>query len=245
MGTPKPEGLKLVDENLRRIDGRGLRDLRPIKMRVGILNRADGSAYVEWGKNKILVAVYGPREVHPKHLQDPRRAIVRARYNMAPFSTEERVRPGPTRRSIEISKLIGEMFSGIIFVEEFPRAAIDIFIEVLQADAGTRTAGITAASLALADAGVPMRGLVTACAVGKIDGYLAVDLNKEEDNYGEGDIPMGMIVRTDEIVYWQMDGQLTEEEMMLALKMGREACRKIYEMQREALRKYYAELEGI
>jgi len=245
MGMQKPPGLKLVDENLRRIDGRRLDELRPIKMKVGVLNRADGSAYVEWGKNKILVAVYGPRELHPRYMQDPTKAVVRARYNMAPFSTEERVKPGPTRRSVEISKLIAEMFSGIIFIEEFPRSAIDIFIEVLQADAGTRTAGITAASLALADAGIPMRGLVTACAAGKIDGYVALDLNKEEDNYGEADMPMAMLVKENRIVYWQMDGQMTEEEVRTAMKMVKDACEKIYEMQKEALKRKYIDLEGL
>ena len=245
MSMQKPPGLKLVDENLRRVDGRRLDELRPIKMKVGVLNRADGSAYIEWGKNKILVALYGPRELHPRYMQDPTKAIVRARYNMAPFSTEERVKPGPTRRSVEISKLIAEMFSGIIFIEEFPRSAIDIFIEVLQADAGTRTAGITAASLALADAGIPMRGLVTACAAGKIDGYIALDLNKEEDNYGEADMPMAMLVKENKIVYWQMDGQMTEEEVRTAISMIRDACEKLYEMQKEALKKRYIELEGL
>ncbi len=103
----RPEGLKLIDENGKRIDGRKKYELRPIKMEVGVLKNADGSAYVEWGKNKVLAAVYGPREIHPpKHLQRPDRAILRVRYNMAPFSVEERKKPGPDRRSVEISKVI-------------------------------------------------------------------------------------------------------------------------------------------
>ena len=149
--------MKLIDENGKRMDGRGPNDIRPIKMDVGILKRADGSAYVEWGLNKVLAAVYGPRELHPKHLQESDRGIVQARYNMAPFSVSDRKRPGPDRRSVEISKA----FTHVVFVEQFPKTTVDVYVEVLQASAGTRCAGITAASLALADAGVPIRGLVS------------------------------------------------------------------------------------
>ncbi|MCL5253159.1 MAG: exosome complex exonuclease Rrp41, partial [Candidatus Thermoplasmatota archaeon] len=85
-----PEGLKLIDENGKRIDGRRADELRPIRIEAGVLKRADGSAYVEMGKNKILAAVYGPRECHPRHLQDPTRAIVQCNYNMLSFSVDDR-----------------------------------------------------------------------------------------------------------------------------------------------------------
>src|SRR3990170_1735968 len=150
---------KLIDEKNIRIDGRGLNDLRPIKLEVGILENADGSAYIEQGKNKILAGVYGPKELHPKHMALPDRASLHCRYHMAPFSVDERKSPAPSRRELELSKVIRESLEPAIMSEYFPRATIDIFIEVLQADAGTRCAGITAASLALADAGIPMREL--------------------------------------------------------------------------------------
>ena len=98
----------LVDENGMRIDGRTAEEHRPIKIEAGVLNNADGSAYVEIGKNKVLAAVYGPRECHPRHLQNPTKAIVQCKYNMQAFSVSDRKRPGPDRRSIEISKIISE-----------------------------------------------------------------------------------------------------------------------------------------
>lgn len=76
---------------------------------------------------------------------------------MAPFSVDDRKRPGPDRRSVEISKITSEALMPAVFLEKFPRSTIDVFIEVLEAEGGTRCAGITAASVALADAGVPMR----------------------------------------------------------------------------------------
>ena len=181
--------VELVKSDGRRLDGRKLDELRPIKIQAGVLERADGSAYVEWGNNKVYAAVYGPREVHPRHDQSATRAIVRCRYSMAPFSVDDRKRPGPDRRSQEISKVISEAFTGVVFTAQFPRTAIDVFMEVVEADAGTRCAAMTAASVALADAGIPMRDLVVAVASGKINGKVALDLNKPEDNFGEADSP--------------------------------------------------------
>ncbi|MCJ2519366.1 MAG: exosome complex exonuclease Rrp41 [Candidatus Thermoplasmatota archaeon] len=232
--------LKLIDSKGLRMDGRKPDELRPIKIEAGVLKRADGSAYLEWGKNKVMAGVYGPRECHPRHMQNPAKAIVRCRYNMVSFSVDDRKRPGPDRRSTEISKVAGEAFSSVVFGEQFPRTSIDVFIEILQADAGTRCAGITAASVALADAGIPMRDLVAACAFGKVQGKMVLDLDKEEDNYGEADVPLAIIPRTEEIVLLQMDGSLTTKELQQGLKTGIDACKQIYQIQKEALKRRYA-----
>lgn len=231
--------VRLIDDNGLRVDGRRLDELRPIKIEVGILDKADGSAYVEHGKNKILAAVYGPREAHPKHIALSDRAVVRCRYHMAPFSTEERKSPAPSRREHELSKVIRESLEPAIMSEYFPRSTIDIFIEVLQADAGTRCAGITAAALALADAGIPMRELVSACAAGKIDGKVVLDLSDVEDKKGDADLPVALMPKSNVVTLLQMDGSLTEEEFAQAMDISTDACRKIYEMQREALRQKY------
>jgi exosome complex component RRP41 len=231
--------VKLLDENGLRVDGRRWDELRPVKLEVGILDKADGSAYIEHGKNKILAAVYGPREAHPKHIALSDRAVVRCRYHMAPFSTEERKSPAPSRRELELSKVIREALEPSIMSEYFPRATIDIFIEVLQADAGTRCAGITAASLALADAGIPVRELVAACAAGKVEGKVVLDLSDVEDKQGEADLPVAFMAKSNLIGLLQMDGSLTEDEFKQALDMATDACRKIYEMQREALKQKY------
>ncbi|MFA0822131.1 MAG: exosome complex exonuclease Rrp41 [Methanomethylovorans sp.] len=238
----KPE--KFIDENGLRLDGRAVDEIRPMTIEIGVLSRADGSCYLEWGKNKILAAVYGPRELHPRRMQKPDEAIVRYRYNMAAFSVEDRARPGPSRRSIEISKVSRDAFAPIIMTKYYPSAVIDVFAEVLQADAGTRTAAINAASIALADAGIPMKGLISACAVGKVDGQLVLDLNKDEDNYGNADLPIAM-TQDGEVSLLQMDGNLTKEEFKKALEMAKEGCRQILEMQKEALKKKFASHEEV
>ncbi len=227
-----PEGL--------RIDGRRLDELRALKVTAGPLHEADGSAFVEWGANKVMAAVYGPREVHPRHLQENNKAIVQCRYNMAAFSVDERKRPGLDRRSQEISKVIAEAFESVIFAEEYPRTSIDVYIEVLQANAGTRCAGIVAASVALADAGIPMVDLLPAVAVGKIAGRIVLDLKKEEDNFGEADLPMALVPQSGRLVLLQMEGHLNRAELSEALDLGVKGCRQIYDVMKQALRDRYA-----
>ena len=230
---------ELLNAEGRRIDGRRLDELRSISMKVGPLTRADGSAFVEWGENKVMAAVYGPREVHPRHLMQTSKAIIQCRYNMAAFSVDERKRPGQDRRSQEISKVITEAFESVVFTEEFPKTSIDIYIEVLQANAGTRCAGLVAASLALADAGIPMADLVASVAVGKVAGRIALDLKKEEDNFGEADMPLALVPQSGRLVLIQMEGHMNRDELQQALDLGTKGCRDIYERMRQALRTRY------
>ena len=231
-------------ENGKRLDGRTPDELREIKIKAGVLHRAEGSCYLEWGGNKVMVAVYGPREAIPRHTQNPLRAIVTARYNMAAFSVDDRKRPGPDRRSREISKVISEALEHVILVEKFPRATIDVNIEVLDAEAGTRCAGLTAAAVALVDAGIPMKDIPVACAAGKIEDQVVVDLGKEEDNYGSADLPIAIAPRTGEILLLQMDGHLTQEEFDKAYDLAHNGCLKISELQKNAILEKYQTKEG-
>ena len=236
---------KLIDENGLRADGRRPDELRKIRMEVGVLEKTDGSAYIEVGGTKIYAGVIGPREVHPKHLELPDRGIINCRYHMASFSVDERKPLGMTRREIELSKVIREALETVVFLEEFPRMMVDIFVEVIQADGGTRTAGITAASLALADAGIPMADLIAATAVGKVEGQLVLDINELEDKDGEADMPVAMAPNLNSIVLLQLNGRMTVEEMFKGLEMAQEAIKKIHSLQIEALKnKYKVEPEG-
>jgi exosome complex component RRP41 len=235
--SEKPE--KLIDKKGIRLDGRKPDELRSIKLEVGVIPNADGSAYVEHGKNKILAGVYGPREVHPKHLALQDRTVLKCRYHMAPFSVQERKSPAPSRREIELSKVIRESLQPSIFMEYYPRTMIDVFIEILQADGGTRCASITAASLALADAGIPMRDLVVACAAGKVDDTIVLDLMDEEDKLGKADVPVALMPNLNAITLLQMDGKLTHEEFENAVNLAIDGCKRIYSMQKEALKAKY------
>ena len=230
---------KLISDAGVRTDGRRWNELRPIRMEVGQLKNADGSAYIEFGKNKIVAAVYGPKEVHPKHMVLPDRALIRCRYHMAPFSVDERKNPAPSRREIEISKVIREALEPALIAEDYPRAAIQIFVEVLQSDGGSRVAGITASSLALSDAGINMRDLVVGCSSGIVDGQVVLDLNDTEDKEGSGDMPVAFMPNLNQVMLLQVDGIYTPENFRKAFELAMTGGRMVYEMQRKALLEKY------
>ena len=229
----------MIDDKGLRLDGRRPDELRSIKLQVGVLHNANGSAYIEQGKNKIIVGVYGPREIHPKHLIISDRAAIRCRYRMAPLSTDERKHLSPSIREVEISKVIREALEPSVLSEYYPRTVIDIFIEALQCDGGTRCASIVAASLALADAGIPLKELVSSCSVGKVKGHVIVDLYDLEDKYGEADLPIALMPNHNLVTLIQMDGKLSKEEFDKAFNMALEGCRKISNLQNDALKRKY------
>jgi exosome complex component RRP41 len=226
--------------NGKRLDGRKFDEMRELTIKAGIIPNADGSAQVDLGGTRAIAAVYGPREVFPRHLSDPDKAYLNCIYTMVSFSTPDRARPGPSRRSVEISKVVKDALAPAIFLEKYPKTAIDVYIEIINANAGTRTAAIIAAAVALADAGIEMRDLVSSIAAGKVDGELLLDLFEPEDNFGDADMPFAMMPRTKEITLLQMDGELTKDEIAELLKMNMKACEKIYEAQKVALKEKFA-----
>jgi len=227
----------------KRLDNRGFDETRPIKAEVGVIKRADGSAYFEIGNTRAFAAVYGPRDLYPRFLKDPEKGVLRVNYNMMPFSgSGDRVRPGGSRRSKEISMVTKKALLPALDLTEFPNSAIDVFIEFPQTQAGSRCAGICAASMALADAGLPMKDLVCSVAVGRVDDKIAVDLDYSEEAYEGGpvaDIPIAILPNSELITLLQMDGLISKEKLLEAVDKAKKACKDIYEVQKKALKDRY------
>lgn len=220
---------------MKRKNNRNAEEMRPVTMQAGVLKNADGSALVKLGRTIAIAAVYGPRPLHPRHLQVSDKAYLRTVYAMLPFSTEERIRPGPSRRSTEICKVTRQALEAAVYLEEFPKATIDVFINIIQADAGTRTAGINAASIALADAGIPMKDLVCSIAAGKIDDELVLDLEGKEEEATACDLPIAYMPRTKKLTLLQMDGNITTADAKKAIALAITGCERLYELQKKAL----------
>lgn len=227
-------------EKFKRPDGRKNNEMRPMSAKIGVVPNADGSAMFSFGNTIAIAAVYGPRQLHPQHMQDPAKGILRVNYDLLSFSVSDRKKPGPSRRSQEISKVTEWALMPVIDLGEFPNTVIDVQIYIIQADAGTRTAGINAASLALAHAGIPMKNLVCSVAVGKQDKELIVDLSKEEEDFEEGegatDFAIAKIANTDEYTLLQLDGKIQPEVVKEILKVADKACEEIYEFQKKTLK---------
>ena len=230
--------LKLIVDG-KRLDGRKLDETRPFEMRVDLVASADGSSMVRFGSTIAIAAVHGPRELYPRFLQEQETGILRCKYNMAPFSVDDRKSPGPDRRSVELSKVMRLALEPALTLEDYSKATVDVFVEIIQADGSTRVTGINAASLALASAGIGMKDLVTSCSVGKIEGHLIVDLNGIEDNNSEADFAFAMMPTKKKITLMQMDGELTKDEFLKLLKSAKETCEKIYNTQVKTLKEKY------
>lgn len=227
----------------KRFDGRKFDEFRQIEAKAGVIKKADGSAYFKIGKTTAYAAVYGPRELYPKFLQDPKQGLLRCNYNMLPFSAPgERARPGPSRRSKEISMVTERALRPVLDLTDYPNAVVDVFIELTETDAGSRCAGICAAAMALADAGIAMKDLVVAFSVGKVGDKLVLDLDGDEEHFehnASSDMPVAIVPSTGEITLLQLDGRLSKEEILTCLKTALDKAPAIAEIMRKALKQKY------
>ncbi|KAM0050383.1 putative ribosomal protein S5 domain 2-type [Helianthus debilis subsp. tardiflorus] len=232
-----PEGLRL--------DGRRPMEMRQLRAELGAVSRADGSAVFEMGNTKVIAAVYGPREVQNRSQQINDKALIRCEYTMANFSTGDRMRkPKGDRRSTEISLVIRQTMEACIMTHLMPRSQIDIFVQVLQADGGTRSACINAATLALADAGIPMCDLVTSCSAGYLNSTPLLDLNYVEDSAGGADVTVGILPKLDKVTLLQMDAKLPMDIFENVMQLATEGCKAVASYIREVLLENTKQLEN-
>ncbi|MFH1607683.1 MAG: exosome complex exonuclease Rrp41 [archaeon] len=239
----------MTTKEFKRPDGRKVDEIRPMKARVGVVPNADGSAMFQFGEGKektvAIAAVYGPKKMHPQHQQDPETGQLRCNYNMLSFSVNDRIRPGMSRRSTEISKITEWALEPVLLIENYPNNVIDVHINIIQANASTRCAGINAAAMALAHAGIPMRDMVSSVAIGKLDKQLVVDVNKYEEDWEEGEGATDMpftFTNGGELTHVQLDGKISKEQLKEAVQLARKACLEIYEVQKKALKEVGGDL---
>ncbi len=233
-----------MSEEFIRPDGRKRKEMRDLNIEVGILDRADGSAKVHLGKNIAIATVFGPRELHPRHLSRASEALLRINYRMATFSVVDYKRPFPSRREKEISKVLTEAFESVVLTKLWPRSAIDVHVQIFQSDGGTRTAAAIAVSAALADAGIPMRDLTGAIASGIYEDEVCLDLCGIEDMKGTGDMPILYSPNVDEISLFQLDGMFTFEQFKEAFELSLSTIPLITEKIKETLRNKYLAIKN-
>ena len=228
-----------MSEEFKRPDGRNVKETRKIVAKVGIIPNADGSAMFAFGDTIAIAAVYGPRKMHPQHQQNPEKGTLRCEYNMLSFSVSDRIRPGGNRRSAEISKITEWALEPVLMLDKYPNAVVDVYINIIQANASTRCAGINAAAMALAHAGIPMKGMVSSVSIGKLDKQIVVDVSKAEEDWEEGegptDIPISF-TSDGKMTHIQLDGKITQKQLEEAIDTAKEACTKIYDIQKNALK---------
>ena len=239
---------------MARNDGREVDDLREIKFTRGWLDHAEGSVLVEFGKTRVLcVASFSPGV--PRWLKDSGTGWVTSEYAMLPRATHTRsdresVKGKLGGRTQEISRLVGRSLRAIVNTKELGENTIVIDCDVLQADGGTRTAAITGAYVALADAiawaksaghikatANQLSDSVAAVSVGIIDGIPMLDLCYEEDVRAGTD--MNVVVAGDGRfieVQGTAEGEPFDRELLnQLLDLAVAGCKELSELQKAVL----------
>lgn len=195
---------------LRRGDGRRNDEVRPVKITRDFIKYAEGSVLIEMGGTKVICTASVEEKV-PPFLKDKGRGWVTAEYSMLPRATHERtareaVKGKQGGRTLEIQRLVGRALRAVTEHSEMGERTIWIDCDVIQADGGTRTASITGAFVALADAFTvlkkknlikkrPLTDYLAAISVGKVGGDVMVDLAYAEDSLAEVDMNLVMTGR--------------------------------------------------
>ena len=234
-----------------RADGRRANQLRPVKITRDFVKSADGSALIEMGSTRVLCTASIVVGV-PRWMRDQGRGWVTAEYGMLPASTRPRkARPASIGkadgRSVEIQRLIGRSMRAVVDMEALGERTIWIDCDVIEADGGTRTASITGAWVALAQAleklsarkGLersPMTGTVAGASVGRLGGKVLLDLTGDEDKDAEVDMNVVMIdaARYIEIQGTAEAGSFDDDELAKALALARRGINQLRKLQLEA-----------
>eukprot|EP00033_Pygsuia_biforma_P001576 GCRY01001775.1.p1 GENE.GCRY01001775.1~~GCRY01001775.1.p1 ORF type:complete len:241 (+),score=6.53 GCRY01001775.1:163-885(+) len=226
-----PEGL--------RNDGRRVGELRKTQARMGLFHRTDGSAYLEIGNTKVLAAVYGPREVSQRSHRISDRCFLNCEYSVATFSTgERRKRSKGDKRSNEVSSFLKDTFDQIIMTELFPRTQIDIFVQVIQADGGELAACVNAAMLAVADAGIPVKDVVSACHVGLLSQQAVLDMNYLEECAPGPNLCVSAFSRENQIISLQQTRKMPSDTLSPLLELSLKGCSMMYDFLAQAMQNY-------
>ncbi|XP_063393838.1 exosome complex component RRP41 [Cydia fagiglandana] len=238
-------GPDLLSSQGLRLDGRRPNELRRIRCKLGVFTQPDGSAYLEQGNTKVLAAVYGPHQA-AKSKMNTEGVVVNCQYSMATFSTGERKnRPRGDRKSQEMSMHLRQVLIAAIKTELYPRSQIDIYVEVLQADGSAFSACVNAASLALINAGIPMRAIVCASSASMAwrgaEPQPLVDVGHVEEAAGGVCLTVAAMPTTGSIALLEMSHRLHMDYFELVLSRAMQGCRDIEAVLDRAVRDHLAE----
>lgn len=235
-----------------RPSGRESNQLRDSSITRHYTRHAEGSVLVEFGETKVLCNASVVDNV-PRFLKGQGKGWVTAEYGMLPRSTHDRMdreaaRGKQTGRTMEIQRLIARALRATVDLKALGERSITVDCDVIQADGGTRTAAITGACVALADAirymynqdmlkTNPMHGLVAAVSVGIFEGVPVLDLDYDEDCKADTDMN---IVMNDKQQFIEVQGTaeaqaFTQDELQTMLALAKEGITSLIQKQKQAL----------
>jgi len=232
----------LVAENGCRQDKRLAGQVRPIFMRTGVVSQAKGSSYIEMNETKIICAVYGPREVTRRE-DFSMKGQLNCEIKFATFSGELRRHHQQDAQEKDLSVIIQQALEPAVRLEKFPKSRMDVFVTVLQDDGGALAGGMTAASVALADAGVEMYDLVIGASLRRSGDLLILDPVKQEEYQpkdsqqqdNSGSMTVGLMPSLYQVAALSQKGHMSLDAVSQAMQHCIEGCQKIYPVAQEVL----------
>ena len=193
----------------KRSEGREDGDHRKIFLSTGIITKAKGSAYIEQGGTKIVVGVFGPKEVQRRSDFSVTGSLT-VQFKFAPFACEGGRRLGPRgedREAEELGLVLTEALSSTVCLNKYPKSVIEVGVTVIEADGGVVAASLTAAGLALAEAGIHLFDLVVGVKVGlRPDERLLVDPDRGEERRGQGsgELTLGYLANLEQVIIFKL-----------------------------------------
>ena len=235
---------------MTRADGRSERELRPLRLTKDFMKNAHGSVLIEWGNTRLLCTAMATPGV-PPFLEGTDKGWLTAEYAMLPASTPQRKMretKRPDGRNTEISRIIGRCLRSVTDMDALTGLTIHIDCDVIEADGGTRTAGITGAYVALElcvqwmlAKGLitrsPLRDGVAAVSCGIVNGTPLLDLDYSEDSHAAADMNVAMS-HGGGIIEVMCTGEkrpIKPRELQTLLRYAQEGIEQITGIQRKAL----------
>ncbi|XP_018332361.1 exosome complex component MTR3 [Agrilus planipennis] len=169
-----------INTSGKRPDGRKAEEHRKIFLQMNVVTQAKGSAYIEVGKTKVIVSVFDPRGI-PNNSDYKQNGELYCEFKYAPFSCTKRRLHQQDSEEKQKSLIMKRSLESAVCRHEFPNFQVDIYALVLENDGSTLSAAITAAGIALAQAGIPMYDIITAAEFGYQDGTYVLDPTSQEE----------------------------------------------------------------
>nr|CCA20090.1 exosome complex exonuclease MTR3like protein putativ [Albugo laibachii Nc14] len=202
--------------------------IRATYMQVGVIHNASGSAYVELQGTKVICAVYGPRNNPRGRRKFHEGGQLICDVKFAPFAERNRTRnAGQDPDEIDLSQIVTKALLPAIFLDKLPKCVVSCFVVILQSDGSELATAIMCASLALADAAIEMRDLVTACNAGIVDDKLLVDLCTSEERMSQGNTMLAFLPSLQKSTFVMQQGTMTHAQVEEMIDVCSIACSSV------------------
>ncbi|OAF66506.1 hypothetical protein A3Q56_05768 [Intoshia linei] len=231
--------MQVINDFSYRQDGRKADEFRQIDAKIGTLSQPDGSATWSQGNCKLLVAVYGPRECRSNRGSYKDKASVKCEYRrpVSVFS-EKKKRNRSDRMSNDNELYIKHLFESVLLTNLYPASQIEIIVEVMQSDGSELTMAINAICLALIDATIPMKDVVSAVTVGYANNELFVNPTQTELYASDMILEFAMLITSETVMHLHMTGTTDCSKLQNIMNYASKKCLEMYEKVGNVARNY-------